>query len=298
MKEEGKARLLITGASGLLGSDLLREAGADGIVAWSGTREGEYSGVRLRPVDLGDPAAIAGAFAEARPGVIIHAGAMARVGDCLQDPDRARRVNALATHTLAGLAREAGARLVYVSTDLAFDGETGRYTEDDPPSPLSVYARSKVEGEQAALACPGAAVVRVSLLYGPSLTGTPSSFDQQVSALREGRPLRLFADEWRTPLYLGTAARALLELAGSDVPGVWHLGGPERLSRYEMGVRTAEVLGLDPGAVVATAREEHGAGGGEPRPRDVSLDSGRWRARFPEVPWPTLAEVLQGLGRE
>jgi dTDP-4-dehydrorhamnose reductase len=293
MREEAKGqRLLITGASGLLGSYLLREAGA-GVVGWSGTRVGECFGVRLRPVDLADADAIAGAFAEARPDVVVHAGAMARVGDCLKDPERARRVNALGTQTLADLAREAQARLVFVSTDLAFDGQKGHYTEADPPSPLSVYAQSKVEGEQAVLACPGTAVVRVSLLYGPSLTGTPSSFDQQVSALREGRPLRLFADEWRTPLFLGTAARVLLALAASDVTGVWHVGGPERLSRYEMGVRIAEWLGLGVDAVLPSSRKDVG---GEPRPRDVSLDSGRWRARFPEVPWPTLGEVLQGMG--
>jgi dTDP-4-dehydrorhamnose reductase len=278
-------RVLITGASGQLGSYLIRELrGGGDLVAWSGSRRGELLGVPLLPLDLTDSGAVTAAFRAARPDVVIHCAALARIADCHRDPDRARRVNVAATAALADECDRSGARLVLVSTDLVFDGERGGYREDDLPSPLSVYARTKRDAEEAARAAARAAVARLSLLYGPSLNDRPSFFDEQAAALRERRPVTLFTDEWRTPLDLATAARALAALAGSEVTGVWHVGGPERLSRYEMGLRLAAALGADPSVIVAATRDEVPAP--EPRPRDTSLDASRWRAAFPEVSWP------------
>jgi dTDP-4-dehydrorhamnose reductase len=289
-------RLLLTGASGQLGAYLLRAlAGRDGVsvVAWSGATTGERFGAPLRPVDLADPDAVAGAFADARPDVVLHAAALARVADCQRDPERARRVNAGAAATLTALTQAARARLVLVSTDLVFDGERGGYREADPPNPLSMYGRTKAEAEAAALASPRAAVARLSLLFGPSLSGRPTFFDDQVAALRGGRPVTLFRDEWRTPLDLETAARALLALAFSHFVGIIHLGGPDRLSRLEMGRKLAAALDADPSRLIAADRAD--APAPEPRPRDCSLDPSRWRACFPKIDLPTHDEALRRL---
>jgi dTDP-4-dehydrorhamnose reductase len=288
-------RFLVTGASGYLGSYLVRHLRGLGasVVAWSGSQHGDLFGVPLRLVDLADPQALAAAFAEARPDLIIHAAAWARLGDCHRDPAGAERVNTQGSAVLAELAARAGARLVLVSTDLVFDGERGGYREEDPPAPLSVYSRTKAAAEEVVLGRPQNAVVRVSLLFGPSLTGRPSFFDQQVTALGSGQPVPLFVDEWRTPLSLLTAAAALVEVARSDFTGRLHVGGPERLSRLEMGQRLAEFLGVGPAGIVAVRRAD--APAAEPRPRDTSLDSGRWRELFPHVPWPGWHEALCGL---
>ncbi len=285
-------RFLVTGASGYLGIYLLRHLRGLNVpvVAWSGSQQGEAFGVPLRPVDLADPDALAAGFSEARPDVALHAGAWARVGDCHREPARAEHVNTHGSAVLADLAARAGARLVLVSTDLVFDGERGGYREEDPPAPLSVYGRTKAAAEEAILTVPRTAVVRVSLLFGPSLTGRPSFFDQQVAALRAGRPVALFADEWRTPISLCTAAAALVEVARSDYTGRLHVGGPERLSRLEMGRKLAEFLGVSPACIAATERAA--APAAEPRPRDTSLDSSRWRTRFPHLPWPAWREAL------
>jgi dTDP-4-dehydrorhamnose reductase len=283
-------RLLVTGASGLLGAYLLRELHRDSVIAWSGSRREHLCGVPLHPVDLMDADQVATAFAAAHPDVVIHAAALARVADCHRDPDRAQRINAGGTATLARLAAVCGARLVLVSTDLVFDGEGAPFREDAPPAPVSVYGRTKVAAEAAVLAEPGNLVVRVSLLYGPSLNGRPSFFDEQVAALRGGRPLTLFADEWRTPLDLLTAATALATLARSDCTGLLHVGGPLRLSRLEMGQRLANYLGADASVIRAVERDH--VPGAEPRPRDVSLDSTRWRRVCPAVGWPVWAEAL------
>ncbi len=285
-------RLVITGAGGLLGAYLLRAAeDADELFAWGGPSGGERFGIPLRAIDLTNATATAEAFRADRPDVVLHAAARARVADCARDPEGALRANAGATATLARLAADAGARLVYVSTDLVFDGEGAPYREADRPRPVSAYGRSKQAGEKAVLDVPRSAVVRVSLLYGPALHGRPSFFDEQLNALRGGKPVPLFRDEWRTPLDLLTAARALLAVARSDYTGILHVGGPERISRLEMGRRLAESWGLDASPIIATDRDAVPAT--EPRPRDVSLDSSRWRSTFPEMPWPCLEDALR-----
>jgi dTDP-4-dehydrorhamnose reductase len=285
-------KLLVTGAGGSLGAYLLRDLTTRSwqVTAWSGTQIGSLFAIPLHPVDLADPDAVTRAFAETRPDVVVHAAALAKVGDCCANPARARLVNVDGTRRLAELAAQHNARLLLVSTDLVFDGEHAPYREGDPPAPLSVYGRTKAEAEQAVLAYPGNAVVRLSLLFGPALTGRISFFDQQIEALRRRKPITLFDDEWRTPLALPIAASALVELVESSFTGLLHLGGPERLSRLEMGEKLARRLGSDPSLVVRIRRDSIPAS--EPRPRDVSLDSSRWRELFPDCPWPGYDEAV------
>jgi dTDP-4-dehydrorhamnose reductase len=284
-------RALVTGATGQLGAYLVRELVGRGVAvtAWGHSRPAPVFGVTARPVDLTDPGGLAAAFAEARPGVVLHAAAVSAVGDCARDPERAEAVNGGGTAALGALCERVGIRLVYVSTDLVFDGERPPYSESSPVNPLSVYGRSKATGERAVLSNPRNVVARVSLLFGPSRNGRPNFFDSQVAALREGRPLRLFHDEWRTPLGLATAARALAEIATSDVAGLLHVGGPERMSRVEMGHRLAAHLGINRPLTEPISRRSVP---GEPRPRDTSLDSSRWRVSFPACSWPTFEQSL------
>jgi dTDP-4-dehydrorhamnose reductase len=288
-------RILVTGASGQLGGYLLRRLSGHRltVIAWSGSHRGECFGSVLQPVDLSNPDAVRTAFREAKPEVVLHAGALARISNCHRDPDLARRINTDGSALLADLAAESGARLLLVSTDLVFDGERGCYREEDPAAPLSVYGRSKADAEAAVLAVPRGVVARLSLLYGPSVVGRPSFFDEQVAALRAGRPVTLFADEWRTPLALSAAAEALVTLAQSDCTGLFHLGGPERLSRLEMGQRLAGFLGVSASTIVAVNRAD--APSPEPRPRDTSLDSSRWRGLFPGLAWPVWRAGLEEL---
>jgi dTDP-4-dehydrorhamnose reductase len=286
--------LLVTGASGLLGAYLLREArsGGEAVVAWSGSRAGEREGVALRPLDLADPGALASAFREARPDVIVHAAAISSAEACRRDPETARLVNTDATARLAALAAEAKVRLVFVSTDLVFDGEHAPYDEGAQPAPLSVYGQTKADAERAVLDA-GGTVARVSLLFGPSRAGRPGFFDQQLASLADGEPLTLFADEWRTPLAFHTAARGLIALARSAHTGVFHLGGPERMSRLEMGRRLAAFLRYDQPKIIPASRRE---APGEQRPRDVSLKSSRWRSLFPDAAPPVFEEALAEMG--
>jgi dTDP-4-dehydrorhamnose reductase len=286
-------RLLVTGASGQLGSYLLRECRrrGDTIIAWSGRRQGELFGYPLRSVDLAEADAIAAAFREARPDRVVHAAALAVLSDCQREPQRAEQINKRGSAILAELADRAKVPLVYVSTDMVFDGEDAPYREEDRVAPLSVYGRTKAEAERVILAHSRNTVVRVPLLFGPTLIGRPTFFDRKLLALRDRQPLNLFHDEWRTPLSLLTAARALLAL--TDPLGLLHVGGPERLSRLEMGQRLAVFLGCDPSTLVSVSRGSVAAA--EPRPGDLSLDSSQWRSLFPNQEWPTWEAALSQL---
>jgi dTDP-4-dehydrorhamnose reductase len=288
-------RILITGASGNLGGYLLRELADSGeqVTAWSGGRTGTMFGIPLRPVALTDREAVVSAFRDVRPNIVLHTAALSSMAECFRDPGRAQAINWGGTILLADLAEEAGARLLLVSTDLVFDGEKGDYREDDPPNPLSVYGWTKQAAEQAALAATGAVVVRVSLLFGPTVAGRPAFFDDQLSRLREDKPLVCFADEWRTPLGLRAAARGLLAVARSDCTGLLHLGGPERLGRLEMAERLAAHIGADSRGIQTAARA---SAPGEPRPRDTSLNSSCWRGQFPQLAWPAFEEALAEMG--
>lgn len=287
-------RFLVTGATGQLGAYLVRELVGQGdeVVAWAHARPAMLFDVHARPVELTDREGLTVAFREATPDVVIHAAAMAAVGDCARDPDRATAVNVRGTESLAQLCLTARARLLFVSTDLVFDGEAAPYAEAAEPRSLSVYGQSKAAAEQSVRAL-GQVVVRVSLLFGPSLTGRPNFFDAQVAAIRGGQPMRLFHDEWRTPLDVPTAARALIDIARSDATGVFHVGGPDRMSRLAMGQRIAAHLNVDSDGLVAVSRTTVS---GEPRPRDTSLDSTRWRGSFPDQPWPTFEQALGDMG--
>lgn len=266
-------KLLVTGATGLLGGWLVDELTrrGDTCVALGGP-------ARERGIDLTDEARVADAVSNVD--AVIHTAALSAIADCARDPKRAAALNVAATRNVARACVASGARLVHVSTDLVFDGEHAPYAEDASPAPTSVYGRTKLEAEGEALAVANSVVARVSLLFGPTRNTRVGFFDQQVKALRDGAPLRLFDDEWRTPLSLRVAAEGLRAIAGSTCTGVLHFAGIERLSRWEMGEQLAAALGVHAPELVRTSRND---APGEPRPRDVSLDVSRFRALFPEV---------------
>ena len=290
-------RILITGASGHLGRRLVKAACQAGhrVWAWTSPREVVAPHSELpatfASVELTNPVQVAEAYSQVRPMAVIHAAAMSSIADCHRDPVRAYRVNAEATRQLVGLCVADIARLIYVSTDLVFDGSTGNYHEDDLPRPLSLYGKSKLDGERAVIHHHGMLVARLSWLVAAGTPQRPHFLDQQIASLRQGKPIQLFSDEWRTPLGIDAAAQALLTLATTDVSGILHLGGPQKLSRYEMGRTFAKLLGVKPELVQPIKQSDVKTP--EPRPSDVSLNSTRWRQLMPDLAWPTLEEALQ-----
>ncbi len=289
-------RILLTGATGQLGSYVLRHMRNLDLTVepWSSRAGANVVGFGCRHVDLLDADRVSQAFQEFRPHIVLHAAAISRAAACFKDPARARLVNSTATKLLAELADKHRARLILTSTDQIFDGRHGHYCETDQATPLSTYGRSKAVAEQCVVHHDRQLALRISLLYAPSVNGRPVFFDHQLQALLEGSRCILFEDEWRTPLSTQLAAEALLAVAATDITGILHLGGPESMTRFEMGRRLARVLGIDPAVIVSNRRDD--ADSDEPRPRDVSLCCEKWCRHFPDFPRPSYEESLRALG--
>lgn len=273
--------LLLTGATGYIGRRLAPVLqGSWRVFRASRTSAGEGA----LDLDLADSDSIRRAFDAAAPRVVVHAGAEADPDVCEKDPERARRVNVDAVKTLAALCGASGTRLVHFSTDLVFDGERGWYAEDDRPEPRGTYARGKLESEEAALVrAPGAAVLRVSAVYGRPLGGRLGFIDHLRAKLAAGETAGAFTDQWRT----ATAADQLPEVVGRlladpELAGVFHWGGADRATRFEAAIAFARIMGFDE-KLIRPARSVD-AKFASPRPRDTSLDSSRLAAAIGMAP--------------
>lgn len=246
-------RLLITGASGLLGLNLALHALHRHTVI--GVDRARLGGVpfELIKADLLEPDAVGRILDQARPDAIVHCAALADLEACESDPALAGRLNADLPGVLGAAAARRGVRLVHISTDAVFDGtKDGPYSEDDRPNPLSVYARTKLEGEQAVLAAhPDAIVARVNF-YGWSLSGRRSLAEFFVYNLRAGRTVRGFTDVWFCPTFVGDLGDLLLHMVEEGLRGLYHAVGAEAMSKYEFGVRLARRFGLDEGLIRPT----------------------------------------------
>jgi len=251
---------LVTGAGGLIGSYIVREAAryAPGWVVHGLTRA---------EVDLTDTDAVRHLFSTLKPDLVIHCAALTNTLACEADPLKARRVNVEVTARLCELA--AHARLVFMSTDLVFDGRHGNYTETDPVNPLCVYAQTKAEAEQLVLANPLHLVVRTSLNAGVSPTGDRSFTEKMRLAWRRGETLRLFTDEFRCPIHASLTARAIWELVQKGATGLFQVAGNQKLSRWQLGTLVAaRCLELNPKLEPASVNEWDGP----TRAPDTSLD--------------------------
>jgi dTDP-4-dehydrorhamnose reductase len=272
---------LVTGAGGALGSVLMRVLSEEhktayGLVSPHGATP--LVGKTLR-VDLGDPRSYRDRILALDPRAIIHLGAISQVAEALRDPEQTRRINVDATISLLAISASIGARFIFASTDLVFDGESAPYSENSTTEPCSYYGRTKLEAECHVLTYRNGLIVRLPLLYGlPEAARAPTFFENMLASLRAGRPVQLFEDEFRSPLWLDDAARACSRVAGTSLTGVLHMGGPTTLSRLQLGQAVVQNLGLDPQLLIANRRAQLQAP--EPRPRDVSLSSDKYTAYF------------------
>jgi dTDP-4-dehydrorhamnose reductase len=252
-------RAIITGAAGLIGQYLVRSARC-WAPGW------DVQGLTRAQLDLTDRSAVASAFQRHKPQLIIHCAALSRTRDCEQDPERARRINVDATATLAELAQNI--RFIFLSSGEVFDGARGWYRESDEPNPINVYGRTKLEAERVVLQNPAHTVVRIVLTAGTSAGHDRSFVEDMCRAAKAGNDVTLYADEFRCPLPAGVIARALWELVHHDQPGLYHLGGSERLSRWEIGELLLPWYAELRGRLVKGSARNHA---GAPRPKDLSL---------------------------
>ncbi len=268
-------RVCITGASGFLGRHLLKQTPERTQILAQYHRHPiplTAPGLEMIAVDLTSPDWKE--VLDFHPRVIIHTAAMSLLDECEREPLLAEEINYNATVQLAEIARRCNARFIFLSTDQLFDGRKSLYGEEDPPTPLSVYGKTKAAAEKHLLAhLKNCVVARAALIYGKALHGKPTFTESMVNKLRNGQPVKLFMDEYRTPVLVQNLAEALWELAGNNFRGIIHLGGTQRLTRYEMGEILCRLFDYSTELLIPTRLAELDLPA--PRPLDCSLDTSR-----------------------
>jgi dTDP-4-dehydrorhamnose reductase len=257
----------VTGAGGLIGNYLVKTAPPH----WNAL------GLTRADLDITSLDDVSKVFLRTVPLAIIHCAAISKNPVCDANPAEAQWTNVKGTQVLAELANDFDIPFVFLSTDLVFDGTKGNYNEEDELNPLSVYAATKVEAENIVeKECPReGTIIRTSLNAGHSPTGDRAFNEEMRKAFAEGKTLNLFEDEFRCPIPAEVTARAIWEIVGQ--PGIFHLCGTERLSRYQIGELIAENRrDLNPKIVRGTLRDYKGS----PRSPDTSMDCSKIQAKL------------------
>ncbi|MEB3830645.1 SDR family oxidoreductase [Phormidium sp. CCY1219] len=268
-------KLLITGASGFLGWNLGQKAKQNWQVygTYFSLKPSSIPGVNLLQVDLRDFAAMKRLFEEIKPDAVIHTAAQSQPNFCQVHPQESHKINVKASCNLAGLCADAEIACVFTSTDLVFNGLNPPYKETDPVCPVSIYGEHKVMAEQGMRdRYPKTVVCRMPLMFGYGGPVAKSFLQPMLQTLREGKELSLFVDEFRTPVSGKVGAEGLL-LALEKAPELLHLGGKERVSRYQFLAIAVEVLQLRDANLKEGRQAEVKMAA--PRPPDVSLDSSK-----------------------
>ncbi|MEO6996073.1 MAG: sugar nucleotide-binding protein, partial [Lacunisphaera sp.] len=214
---------------------------------------------------------------------------------CEANPILSQALNVTFPASLAAAAEAVSARFIHISSEQVFDGANAPYRIGDPPSPINLYGRQKVESEKLVLsASKNAAVVRAPLLLGNSLSGKRSVHEKLLEVWSGGSAARFYVDEFRQACTAGNLAAALLEIAARpELRGVFHWAGAELCSRYELGQRLAARFGVPPALVISVRRAETPAVSAK-RPANLALDLAPLNQELRLQP-QTLDEALEEL---
>lgn len=259
-----KRRLLVTGGAGFLGNHLLRRANhfvAAGTLHFTPTIS--LPGVTFHVCDLQQPQEVQVLLDRVRPDIIIHTACS----------DQGKGIEAIlpAAGLLATQTAERSIRLIHLSTDQVFNGASAPYIEESPTNPINAYGIAKAQAEDLIRSLNSqATIIRTSLLYD---LRTP---DRQTTWIMESmsssQSIRLFVDEIRCPVWVENLADLLLEIATRDLPGILHLGGPQALNRWELGLNLLEHFGVTPTEHILQGTVEES---GLVRPKNLTMDSTR-----------------------
>ncbi|MEM1271881.1 MAG: dTDP-4-dehydrorhamnose reductase [Bacteroidota bacterium] len=254
-------RVLITGANGLLGQQLVERfsrlprydvlaTGRDEAPKFAAASCGYAN------LDITSPEQVRQVFTDFAPSVVVNAAAMTNVDRCETDRDACWEVNVHGVEHLARMCKTTGARLVQVSTDFVFDGEAGPYTETDRPNPINHYGRSKLAAENAVrqLGLSSWTLVRAIIVYGTGRSLNQSNLALWIlRRLRNGQTVPAFADQWRTFCYAPDLADGIERLVRFDKGGVYHLSGREFVTIVEFAQTLARVFGYDESLIVPSS---------------------------------------------
>jgi dTDP-4-dehydrorhamnose reductase len=265
-------KILVTGSSGLLGLNLsLSLAGKYEVVGIIHRDELKGAPFLVIVTDLSWDHEAEKIIERFHPDMIIHTAAMANVDICESKPQRAQQVNAVLPGTLAQLSQKHSIPLLHISTDAVFDGEEGDYSECDAANPISVYSRTKYEGEQnVAHENPGAIIARVNF-FGWSLRGDRSLAEFFAYKLLSNEPVNGFMDVFFCTLHVSQLISVLMEMLEKGLSGLYHVVSQTGMSKYDFGVSISRQFGIKEDLVKPISVKE--AGLKAPRSLNLKLNT-------------------------
>lgn len=268
-------KLLVTGASGFLGWNLCQIAQTNwSVVGTYFSHEVKIPGATLFQIDLRDFAALDRLFQQVQPDAVIHAAAASKPNYCQTHPEESYQLNVGVAVNIARLCGEKNIPLAFTSTDLVFDGKNPFYKETDPICPINYYGEHKAIAEQKMQEIyPAVAICRMPLMFGAASPVAASFLQGMIVNLEASKTINLFTDEFRTPASANTASKGLLLAIEQQVAGILHLGGKERISRYDFGLLLADILKL-PSDLIKPGKQSDVVMVA-PRSPDTSLDSSK-----------------------
>lgn len=285
----GRERILIIGAQGFVGSYAARRfAGAFEVFA--GSRAAAIAPGSV-PVDITDQASVDAAFQSVKPDAVLLLAALSDIDRCQADPEQAVAINVRGPENVAKACVRTNASLLFTSSAAVFDGSKHGYSEDDAPSPVSVYGETKVRAEEAILALdPSAIVLRFALVLGfAGRNGTNAMFENLSARWAGGTPVATPTFEFRNPIDAAALSCFMLELLSNDkAQGIFHVGAMESISRYNLNVKLAERMGYARDLVVAQTEPTPGRA---PRGRDHFLLTKKLRTVC-HTPIPSCDQVI------
>jgi dTDP-4-dehydrorhamnose reductase len=240
-------KILVTGASGLLGTKLCKIALNKNHEVYSAytTHQPLYG----KPIkfDVSDQNAAKKIFRKIKPEAVVHAAALTNVDKCEIEKKLAWKINVKGTENTAKLCKKYDAFLIYVSTDYIFDGERGMYKETDKPAPINFYGLTKLKGEEKVRNWTNTyCIARTSVIYGSILaTGKINFALWLLNKLKNNEKVKIVTDQWNTPTLNTNLANMILEIIEEKITGIYHLAGATRINRYEFAKLIAKNFNLD-----------------------------------------------------
>lgn len=276
-------RILVIGANGFTGRRVLNDLSRNDEYTVTGCSlhddiapgSGNYHFISADICQMGEQAAL---FREVRPNVVINASALSVPDYCETHREEAEIINITAVGQLAFRCEVSGARLIHLSTDFVFSGDSGRlYTEEDAPAPVNYYGVTKLKGEKrVAELCTNYAIARVAVVYGAALPGQHGNILQLVAdRLRNNEEIRVVSDQWRTPTYVGDVSQGIEKLIGLPTNGIYHICGSDCLTIADIAYRVADTLNLDYSLILPVTTKQMEEKTPRPRFSGMSIEKAR-----------------------
>ena len=270
-----KLKVLITGASGLLGKALIFE-NKDNYTLFGTYLSNclNLKGITLLQVDISDRNSFSEATYTTIPDIIIHTAALTSVDLCEKEKELAYKINVIGTENVVEFAKKIKAKLVYISTDFVFDGKCGNYTENDTPNPINYYGFTKLKGEEVSLTYEKSLVIRTSI-FGFNPLGSKPGIEVIIKDVENGNKISAPFDSFYSPISVNSLARTIFQLIEEGALGIYHVGSKKRISRFEFFDLLFRLLRLPINNLLPISFEEYLREKYAPRPKDVSLVSSK-----------------------